>query len=125
MIRSVYHKFRKYGNRSIGEKESTYRHRATPDASGSIGYWDVPSLDDEPGLAPFTKQLLDKIWDTYGRYSAIQLSNMTHEPGSPWDQTVRECKARNAGQLLKGTDIPATLIRDYFIEMANRGSSER
>jgi uncharacterized phage-associated protein len=125
VIRSVYHKFRSYGDRPITEKESVFKLRETPNAAGLVGRWYVPSIDDEPDSAPFTKQLLDKIWDVYGGYSAIQLSNMTHQPGSPWDQTVTECKEKNGGRLLKGTDIPATVIRDYFIGMEDRRSSPR
>lgn len=122
VIRSVYRTFREYGDRPITEKGRSFHHKGIPDASGQVSHWRVPSIDDEPELATFTTQLLDKIWEIYGRYSAIQLSNMTHDPGSPWDHAVKRCKEENGGQLLKGTDIPTAVIKEYFTARLKRGS---
>lgn len=65
----------------------------------------------EPSLVPAGDPripLLEKIWDVYGKYTALDLSEMTHEPGGPWDITVKN----NPGR--RGTDIPDTLLKDYF-----------
>ena len=46
-----------------------------------------PTLDAADGDTTAAKELLDRVWDVYGHYSAVQLSNATHSPGSPWDVT--------------------------------------
>lgn len=66
--------------------------------------------DDEPQRKLFTTALLEKIWTIYGRHDAIQLSKMTHEEGSPWDQVRKKFPE----YLPQGIAIPNELIRDYF-----------
>jgi uncharacterized phage-associated protein len=57
-----------------------------------------------------TEQLLARIWETYGKFSAIQLSKLTHEVGTPWHDVYVAC-----GQHIpSGTDIPNDSLRDYF-----------
>lgn len=46
-------------------------------------------------------------------YSGIQLSSMTHAPGTPWDRTV---KGKGEGAV-----IPNKLIRDYYIDLLGEG----
>lgn len=69
------------------------------------------SIEEYPDAADFCKALLRRIWEVYGRHDAIQLSKMTHEKGSPWDQ-VRQ---RFPQYLPQGVAIPNDLIRDYFL----------
>jgi uncharacterized phage-associated protein len=49
--------------------------------------------------------LMQQVWKTYGKYSAVQLSNLTHLAGTPWEE------AR------KGTDVEprSVLIEDSSI----------
>lgn len=68
------------------------------------------SIDDVPEEKPFTSALLERIWTVYGHHDAIQLSKMTHEEGSPWDQ-VRKKFPKNLPQ---GLSIPNELIKEYF-----------
>lgn len=65
VIRSLYDEFKKFGNESIPKPSNK---------------------DAKPEINLETAKLLDKIWEVYGRYTAAQLSNLTHEEGSPWDQ---------------------------------------
>lgn len=58
------------------------------------------------------KSVIRKVWDEYKGFSAERLSNMTHEPGSPWSKTVEKYQS---GQVPKGTDISQGLIKQYFI----------
>jgi len=109
VIPSLYHAFRKYGDQPI----TALAIRPVSDFR-SLGenacHKMAPSLDDIPDQAEFTKAFLDRIWDTYGGYSAIQLSNETHRAGSPWHTIFTQCE----GNIPKRTDIPAELMRDYF-----------
>jgi uncharacterized phage-associated protein len=49
-------------------------------------YLSTPSVvqDSDPRIP-----LLEKIWEVFGKYSASQLSRMTHEPGGPWDKVSK------------------------------------
>ena len=47
---------------------------------------------DDPPLDLDTQALLGRIWDVYGKYDGIELSEMTHQQGSAWDRTYRKEK---------------------------------
>ena len=73
---------------------------------------------DELGAPLFdetTRELLDKIWDVYGGFSAPRLSVMTHRSGTPWDKTVRAAAQKYGGSLPIGTDIPMEEIKKHFL----------
>ncbi|MDR6873534.1 putative phage-associated protein [Bosea sp. BE125] len=55
-------------------------------------------------------QSLDIAWEKYIGIPAVNLSAMTHEPGSPWDI------AKSNGLAF----IPNEMIRDYFVGLATR-----
>lgn len=57
--------------------------------------------------------VLRHVWRKYGRYSAYKLSNMTHQPGTPWTQTYFD-DGRDAV-------IPDDLIRHHYRELALAG----
>lgn len=40
-------------------------------------------------VMPADAHLLEQIYNGYGRLSAQQLSDLTHEPGGPWDTATR------------------------------------
>ena len=59
--------------------------------------------------------LIRQVFDHYGRYDGRTLSNLTHETGSPWDQTwVR-------GE--RGLVISNQAIGDYYAELARRAAN--
>jgi uncharacterized phage-associated protein len=117
VIPSLYRAFRGYGDQAITEP-ATYL--VTEDTGGNVDDIEFreikPSLDDHPDEVAATREFLDRIWDVYGGYSAIQLSNMTHQPGTPWDQINQQYKE----VLPRGTDIPSESIRTYFRSLAKR-----
>lgn len=53
--------------------------------------------------------VFDPVWDRYKEYSGSQLSDMTHQPNTPWSY------ARQNGMQY----ISDTMIRDHFIAIAN------
>lgn len=70
-----------------------------------------PSLDNcdsAPEDVEFTRQLLESVWKRYGKYTALQLSEATHQPGTPWHQVRMKY-----GDVLN-VDIPDDTIREYF-----------
>jgi uncharacterized phage-associated protein len=109
VIPSLYGEFKCYGDQPVTEKAE---HHVTERLGGfRVRYHrSVPSIDDIPDQAQFTKAFLDRIWETYGSYTAIQLSNETHREGSPWDKVYK----RYNGEIPRRTDIPADDMKEYF-----------
>jgi len=59
-------------------------------------------------------RVIDYVWKTYGKYSAVQLSDMTHADGSPWDKT----KKANPG--IKNADIQSSMLKEHFSSLVKR-----
>ena len=101
VIPSLYHQFKRWGNDLItenGVELSGMRAR-------------VPNVEygDER-----VRQVLDAVWDGYKRFSGVQLSNLTHESGTPWDATWREQRGKGSAR------IPNDRIEKHFLTRARR-----
>lgn len=69
------------------------------------------SLSNEKGeFGNEEKNVMDQVLEIYGRYSGIQLSRLTHAPGTPWSEM------QEAGKEI----IPNELIQVHFQELANK-----
>lgn len=90
VIPSLYHSIKHYGRNPIDEK---------------IVDTEFDLIEEIPS-DPIIRGFLDKIWMLYGKLTAIQLSKMTHEPGSPWDQVWEKYKTHSI--------IPEVLIEAFF-----------
>lgn len=109
VIRSLYYEFREFGNQSISGRAIHF----SMDGPGFEFDQTTPSIDEEAADAEDAnraKALLKKVWDVYKEFTAIQLSKMTHEVGSPWDKVFQ----KYSGDPPKGTDIPEDSIREHF-----------
>lgn len=69
VIPDLYHKLKIYGNEVIDKEIST---STSKELSGP------------------TSTILDFVWDVYGTKSAIDLSNLTHKSGTPWNQVLEQ-----------------------------------
>lgn len=109
VIPSLYHEFKTFGKNPVTRKASNLKL-----VDGEKGDYAViePTIGDGES-ASTTRQLLDLIWNGYGKLSGIQLSNLTHKEGSPWYITWQQAQGR------KNVDIPDELIRDYFRSQLN------
>lgn len=83
---------------------------------GTRVYFAAPTLQDSPDYSPVVEKLLDRVWEVYGRYSAIKLSNATHAPGSPWDVTWK--KSGGASYVVIDDD----LIKQDFLKRVKPAS---
>lgn len=99
VVASVYHEFKRFGRRPIPEL-------AADIADDGNLYTPIISLS-----ATEERHLLERVWQTYGRYSGVQLSNMTHEPGTPWRDAWDENR-----EGLRFYGIDNDLIRRRFLE---------
>jgi uncharacterized phage-associated protein len=92
VIPTIYHTFKHFGNSPITE------------------------LAEIGGVAPMpsdlnTLSVLDKVWEKYRQYSGIQLSNLSHAAGSPWEEAWT--KAQALGKV-RGTPISDRRIQEFF-----------
>jgi uncharacterized phage-associated protein len=90
VIPTLYGQFKKFGNGKITERALKFEF------DGRKILYKPSSLDSQAdeNANQFTKPLLDRIWEVYGKLSGIQLSNVTHADGSPWAITF----SRNPGR---------------------------
>jgi len=65
----------------------------------------------DSGIDTPTKAFLEDVYSKYGHLSAIDLSNLTHQSGTPWDQRYESWA--------KGIEIPNDLIAQHYIEKLN------
>lgn len=111
VIPSLYQAFKSVGAGAITEK-------ANDISFDPQGNWKIrePTIDTNLFSSQeqdvFTKSLLKRVWNVYGKFTGEQLSRMTHEPGSPW-ATTRETFGD-----IKNVDIPDDLIEKYFTALA-------
>jgi len=67
-IPSLYHALKKYGSGAV---------------TGTIGgsFFESSDLDDDE------KDVIEQVYGEYGHLNGIQLSRITHSPGTPWHET--------------------------------------
>lgn len=61
---------------------------------------------------------LNRIWNWYSPFTGIQLSNMTHEEGTPWAKIAKEFDHR----IPANKDIDDQLIKEYFWDQRTKTS---
>jgi uncharacterized phage-associated protein len=109
VIPSLYHAFKAYGSSHIDEP-ATSVELSEDDMSVQTVTPKIPASDGA------TRAILERVWRIYSPFSPVQLSNLTHEPGTPWDQTVKVY----GGSLPKRLPISNEVIGEYFRKMAFR-----
>ncbi len=94
VVRKVYTELRDYGNNSVKELTTIYK-----------GFKRItPTVEDAD-----VEKFLDKVWDFYKKYSALQLSSLTHQPNTPWD-IVWNKEGHNSGN----APIPNNYIEEHY-----------
>ena len=103
---SLYHEFKHRGNRPIMDfaTEIDYESVVDPDADIIVK---TPQISDDD---TFTQGLLDRIWEKYGPYTGVHLSDLTHRQGSPWQIT----RSRMENASIKNVNIENEEIKKYY-----------
>ena len=101
VIRSLYRTFRKYGRSPITD-------RARDDIGPAAGRI-VPAFEGDHRQ----KKLLAAVWHNYRKYSGGEFISLTHQEGSPWQQTW--CESPRHGTPLV---IDNDMIRQYYEQKA-------
>ena len=100
VVPDIYFEFKEHGNSNIETyatelKFSKDLQLITP----------TVDIDDENPNA-----IINKVWQLYGKFTPIQLSNITHTKGSPWEIVA----SRYDSELPKNIEIPNSLIKEVF-----------
>ena len=100
---SLYQEFKQFGRGPI-------KGLATDLAIADDWNFEVvkPQIPDDD---TFAWQLLRKVWNEYGKFGAIALSDLTHKAATPWDQT----REKSGG--IKNADIKNDLIEDHYKQL--------
>lgn len=69
-----------------------------------VGIWKDNDIEGKQ------KDLIDRVWDAYKKFSGLQLSELTHQAGSPWSAT------HNGAQ---NVPIPNELIQAHYKQIVN------
>ena len=85
VIPNLYHQLKKYGLNEVKETIQT----------------DSKIPEDSPEM-----KVIDGVWEGYSEYDAKELSDLTHQEGTPWSAVWEQ------GQ--KNIEIPLHLIRSHY-----------
>lgn len=107
VISSVYQEFKSFGSGAITFLAKDFDFESLRFHTPQV------DIDDDS-----TKTLLNTIWDVYGQLTAVQLSNLSHVKDGPWE------KARFEGDNGKSALIRDELIRDYFVQVAEKKKAQ-
>ena len=104
VVHEIFDEFRDFGNEPITRRAQDI---IFDDENLKVGQPILTSTD--------IIQTVDRVWDVYKAFTAIQLSNMTHATGTPWHQIKEQ-----VGQSLpRRMTIPVNLIRNWFASEAS------
>lgn len=99
VISSLYDEFRGFGSQAI-TSEATI---TTIDDNFNVNSV-IPQINDKQ-----TTQLINAVWDKYKIYSGPNLSDLTHQTGTPWSTTL---KYNNYFSI-----IDNNIIKDYYLNL--------
>jgi uncharacterized phage-associated protein len=106
VVASLYRELRPYG---AGQIVDPIREIA-PKPTGGFAMVSR-EVDDESGIA-----FMRRILEVYGKFSALQLSEMTHQPNTPWSMV----RAKFPG--LRAAVIPDEMMTSYFKQLAQQNA---
>jgi uncharacterized phage-associated protein len=95
---SIYHELKSYGSAPVKEMLT----ELSPHTGKFVTL--IPNREDKDFWPMY-----EKVWAQYGKFNAIQLSSLTHVPGSPWAQTP------------SGAPIPDDAIKTYYRRKLDSG----
>lgn len=94
VVHSLYNHLRQYGRGAV---------------SGPIQTGPLPWQHDA-NVPEGSRPLLDSVWKNYARFSGIELSRMTHQPGTPWSQAWHD----QGGSSAYFAPISDDMIREHY-----------
>lgn len=98
VIPNLYHEIKKFGARPVSE----YYTETDMSTLTTV----IPVVNDD------TLPILREVWKAYRRFSGVQLSAMTHAPGTPWSQAY--------DPRVRHKVIPTPVIQQHYEERLQR-----
>lgn len=114
VIPSLWGELKEFGNQPITRRITTVRILDRKPLKWKIIEDSLEQSGEEKAAVENAKELIERVWEAYGDISAVQLSNMTHEDGTPWHTVWMPMAAKP----IKRKDIPNELIAEYFREQS-------
>jgi uncharacterized phage-associated protein len=108
IINDVYHEFKECGRNNISG-------RATIPADGVHRFERIPYRAE---LTVKSREIVDRVWEVFKGNTGIELSAMSHAPGTPWHQVTNGKKPKE----IKDIPIGNQQLRDYFQSLARERS---
>ncbi len=109
VFRSLYREFRDFGSQPITRRATAF--------DGSNLEERVITIEDYADHERMNL-FLEGVWAAYGDYSAIDLSAITHQGGTPWRQMFEQM----GNQILPYTLIPNDMIAEHYQKLLNERS---
>lgn len=103
VVPSLYHEFKHFGARPIGSAAVEFDFE-----KGDFFAPHIPETDED------ATRIIERIWEVYGKHSAMDLSNHTHLPGTPWDDARKTLPDQRSAVISDET------IREYFSKLAEQ-----
>lgn len=111
VIRPLYHQVKHYGNDGITELiQFSVWSKDDKEPVSKVALIEDEYINKNPDKANQIVKFLDHIWDEYGDYTAVELSDMTHQKNTPWDISWYELGASEQPDFI----IPSDLIQSYY-----------
>jgi uncharacterized phage-associated protein len=107
VIQSLYHEFKEFGSSPIIGKRVLKPFSSNGDSS-----CEPDLLGNKTDAEIAAQHLIQAVWRAYRDFSALQLSAMTHEPGTPWS-IVKEAVERGERNSM---EIDDELIGGYYAQ---------
>lgn len=108
VIPILYDEFKRFGSGPVQDR-ARYYDRAR-------GWCDfLPAFD------PYSKSVVDAVWDQYGKFTGGQLITLTHQPGTPWAKVTQGLSPLE----IRDIPIPNPLIREYYHALAIANQTKR
>ena len=108
VIPALYEEFKRFGSGRINGRAQYF------DPNSGWGIF-------PPTLEPYSKAVVDEVWNHYGKLTGAQLITLTHEPGTPWATVT---SGRTPAQI-RDIPIPNELIQHYYHALAKENQAKR
>ncbi len=99
VIPSLYHQLKRYGHKPVTDKILEFNYERNEFFSWNLS---------EDGTL---HKLMDIVWRRYKSLSPDKLMALTHEPGTPWFETINKSGL--------SAEITDDSIYEYFLELVN------
>ena len=99
-----------------------FKHRGRMPIMDLATEIDVDLSEKKPAILKSDKtarDLLDRIWEVYGGYTGIALSELCHAEDSPWDKTRKKSGRKN------NSDISDKIIANHYKQLLENNRRRR